>query len=102
VVQMWDYERRTVVRNKFGDIVHVNNDGYKQRQFLGSLSLFRGRGDYVFYARDIFTPDVRSLTLILKRRSMTFMYTWNFSEDGTKIRVAKEGESSGPAEVAYH
>jgi hypothetical protein len=103
VVQMWDYERRSVVRNKFGDIVHVNNDGYKQRQFLGSLSLFRGRGDYVFYSRDIFTPDVRSLTLILKRRSMTFKYTWNFSEDATGTgTTAKEGESGGSAEVAYH
>ncbi|MBT8491961.1 MAG: hypothetical protein KJO07_02780, partial [Deltaproteobacteria bacterium] len=51
VVFMWDYETRTAVRNRFGDVVSVNNDGHRRRQTLGSLSLFRGRGDFVFYGR---------------------------------------------------
>jgi hypothetical protein len=62
--------------------------------------MFRGRGDYVFYARDIFTPDVQSLTLILRRRSMTFEFTWNFSDDDSV--VAKKGEGGASTEVAYH
>src|SRR4029079_17369351 len=48
IVKMWDYERRSAVRDDFGDIVRVNNDGYKRRQTLGSLSVFRGQGDLVF------------------------------------------------------
>ncbi len=93
VVFMWDVETRTAVRNRFGDVVSVNDDGHRRRQALGSLSLFRGKGDFVFYSRDIFTPDVQALTLVLERSSVSFEYTWRFSEDapmppGTASRTA--------------
>jgi len=81
VVFMWDYETRSAVRNRFGDVVSVNDDGYRNRQPLGSLSLFRGRGDFVFYSRDIFTPDVQALTLVLEKSGVSFEFTWRFSED---------------------
>jgi hypothetical protein len=81
IVQMWDYEVRSVRRNGFGDIVTVYNDGYKRRQTLGSLSVFRGKGDYVFYSRDIFTPDVKRLTLVVERRGVAFTFTWRFDDD---------------------
>ena len=80
IVKMWDYETRSAVRNGFGDIVRVNDDGYKRRQPLGSLSLFRGRGDFVFYHRNIFSPRVKSLTLRLERDGTAFEFTWRFTD----------------------
>ena len=56
---------------------------------LGSLSLFRGKGDVAFYARDLFTSDVRSLTLVLERGQTSYNFRWRFSEDG-------DGPGSGP------
>jgi len=93
VVFMWDVESRTAVRNRFGDVMSVNNDGYRSRRPLGSMSLFRGRGDFVFYSRDIFTPEVRALTLVLEKSSVSFEYTWRFDEEapmppGTASRTA--------------
>ncbi|HTM23332.1 MAG TPA: hypothetical protein VL172_22575 [Kofleriaceae bacterium] len=80
VVFMWDVEVRSVSRNAFGDITSVADDGYKNRQPLGSMSLFRGRGDYVFHGRDIFTPDLRWITLIVERPGMAFTFTWKFDD----------------------
>jgi hypothetical protein len=82
IVFMWDYEIRSVRRNAsgMGDIVSMSDDGYKNRQPLGSMSLFRGRGDYVFYARDIFTPDIEWIRLIVERRGMAFTFTWKFAD----------------------
>ncbi|MCP4446981.1 MAG: hypothetical protein GY811_16770 [Myxococcales bacterium] len=76
LVETWSYERRSTRRNAFGDILQINNDGYKDRQPLGNLSVFRGRGDFVFYRRDIFGPEVRSMSLSLTRSGITFKYTW--------------------------
>ena len=93
IVRMWDYEQRSAVRNRFGDIVHVNNDGHLRRQPFGSLSLFRGRGDFVFFHRNIFRPDVKRLTLHLERQGTTFEFTWRFSDelDDRREEVALRG-----------
>lgn len=80
LVSMWDREQRTAVRNIYGDIVAINEDGWKHRQSLGSLSVFRGRADFVFYKRDIFRPDVRKLTLVVRRTEQAFKFTWNFDD----------------------
>lgn len=85
LVSMWDYERRSVVRNQFRDIVLIRDDGYRNRQALGSLSLFRGRGDFVFYSRDIFTPEIKRLSLVLERRGLSFVFTWKFDDEGQAI-----------------
>lgn len=90
VVQMWDYETRSTVSNSFGDITRVNNDGYKRRQTLGSLSVFRGRGDFVFHHRDIFHRNVKFLTLHLERNGTAFEFTWRFADD-TSIAVSSAG-----------
>jgi hypothetical protein len=82
VVEMWDYETRSAVRNSFGDVVSIRDDGHRRRQTLGSLSVFRGRGDFVFYSRDLFRSDLRTLTFIVDRGSMTFFFTWRFVEPG--------------------
>lgn len=94
VVHMWDYETRSVQRDRtgYGDIVAINQDGHKRRQTLGSLSVFRGRGDYVFYDRNIFTPDVKWITLVVERRGVAFTFTWRFTDDGGN------SGSHGPAE----
>lgn len=88
LVKTWSFERRTTQRNGFGDIVQINDDGYKDRQPLGSLSVFRGRGDFVFYSRDIFGPEVRWMTLELTRSGVTFRYTWKFADDPPSGSVA--------------
>jgi hypothetical protein len=80
LVSMWDREVRTAQRNVYGDIVAINEDGWKRRQSLGSLSVFRGRADFVFYKRDIFRPDVRKLTLVVRRTEQAFKFTWNFAD----------------------
>jgi hypothetical protein len=77
---MWDREQRTAVRNRFGDIVQINDDGWKSRQTLGSLSVFRGKADFVFYQRDLFHANVRKLKLVVKRPGEAFEFVWNFAD----------------------
>lgn len=89
LVSMWDYETRSVIRNHFRDIVAVLDDGYRRRKPLASLSVFRGSADLVFYARDIFTPDVKRLTLVVERRTIAFRWSWRFSD------AEEHGEAPG-------
>ena len=77
---MWDRELRTAQRNIYGDIVAINEDGYKRRQSLGSLSVFRGRAYFVFYKRDLFRPEMRKMTLVVRRSEQAFRFTWNFAD----------------------
>jgi hypothetical protein len=84
---MWDREVRTARRGQFGDIVALNEDGHKNRQTLGSLSVFRGNADFVFYKRDIFTRDLQWVKLVVRRPGTAFHFTWNFS-DGEVIASA--------------
>lgn len=80
LVSMWDREQRTAQRNIYGDIVALNEDGWKRRQSLGSLSVFRGRADFVFYKRDLFRPDMRKMTLVVRRTEQAFKFTWRFAD----------------------
>ncbi|HWU90255.1 MAG TPA: hypothetical protein VN253_23485 [Kofleriaceae bacterium] len=77
---MWDREQRTAIRNRFGDIIAIQDDGWKNRQTLGSLSVFRGKADFVFYQHDLFHPSVRKLRLVVKRPGEAFEFTWNFQD----------------------
>ena len=88
LVETWSFERRSTRRNAFGDIVQINDDGHRDRQPLGNLSVFRGRGDFVFYQRDIFGPEVRSMTLELTRSGVTFVYKWSFADEEAMGQVA--------------
>jgi hypothetical protein len=87
LVQMWDREVRTAQRNMYGDIVAINEDGWKNRQTMGSLAVFRGNADFVFYKRDIFTRDLRWVRLVVKRSGLAFHFRWNF-EDGSAVATA--------------
>ena len=64
----------------YGDITAIHEDGWRRRQTLGSLSVFRGKADFVFYQRDLFTPDMRRLTLVVRRSGQAFEFTWNFDD----------------------
>jgi hypothetical protein len=81
ITRMWDREVRTAVRNQYGDIVAINDDGWKRRQTLGNLSVFRGRADFVFYDRDLFNVNVRSLKLVVKRPGEAFEFVWRFQDN---------------------
>lgn len=80
IVSMWDYEIRSTRRNMYGDIVAINEDGWRRRTTLGSLSVFRGNADFVFYQRDLFTPDMRKLTLVVRRSGQAFEFNWSFED----------------------
>jgi len=80
IVSMWDREQRSVQRNMYGDITAINEDGWKRRQTLGSLSVFRGKADFVFYQRDVFTPDMTKLKLVVRRPGQAFEFRWNFDD----------------------
>ncbi len=80
LVSMWDREVRTARRNIYGDIVSINEDGWKRRQSLGSLSVFRGKADFVFYKRDLFRPEMRKMTLVVRRTEQAFKFTWKFAD----------------------
>lgn len=84
---MWDREQRTAVRNRFGDIIAINEDGWRNRQTLGTLSVHRGKADFVFYQRDLFHAQVKWLKLVVSRRGESFEFRWNFSDHD---RVASE------------
>ncbi|CAN5914347.1 hypothetical protein BH11MYX2_BH11MYX2_08840 [soil metagenome] len=88
ITSMWDREQRTAIcsrgqRNGRGDCYNTigfADDGYKRRMTLGSLSVFRGTADFVFYERDIFNPRVRKLKLVVSRPGETFEFVWDFED----------------------
>lgn len=80
ITRMWDREQRTAIRNQYGDIVHLNDDGWKSRQTLGSLSVYRGNADFVFYQRDMFSSRVRWLKLTVRRSGEAFEFLWRFED----------------------
>ncbi|MDB4959296.1 MAG: hypothetical protein JWO36_6865 [Myxococcales bacterium] len=88
ITTMWDREQRTAIcssagRDPKGDCISTvgfQDDGWRRRQTLGSLSVFRGNADFVFYQRDLFTADVRWMKLIVKRTGEAFEFTWRFQD----------------------
>lgn len=80
IVTTWDYDTRSTVKDRFGDVVWVNNDGWKHRNTLGTLSVFQGRGDFVFHHHDIFNSGTKRLTLHLERHGTAFEFTWRFAD----------------------
>ncbi|HPH68839.1 MAG TPA: hypothetical protein PLF40_23960 [Kofleriaceae bacterium] len=93
MVTMWDNEIRTAVRNSYGDVVAIENDGYKHRVPMGSLNVFRGTADLVFYRRDIFRPDIKWLKLRISRFGQAFNFTWKFTdEDGAPTMANSEAK----------
>lgn len=88
ITRMWDREQRSAVCDSRGrdannncfNTVGYRDDGWKRRQTLGSISVYRGKADFVFYQRDLFSQDVRSLKLVVKRPGEAFEFTWRFAD----------------------
>ena len=90
ITRMWDREQRTAICSggpKAIDgagnclrTIGYADDGWRRRQTLGSLSVYRGKADFVFYERDLFSQNVQSLKLVVKRPGEAFEFTWRFHE----------------------
>lgn len=85
---MWDREQRTSICNAAGRdgtgncyaTMGYQDDGWRHRQTLGSLSVFRGKADFTFYQRDLMHRDVRQLKLTVSRPGEAFEFVWNFAD----------------------
>lgn len=86
--KVWDREQRTAICSSAGrdatgnciQTIGMLDDGWKRRQTLGSLSVFRGNADFVFYQRDIMHPALRRLRLVVKRTGEAFEFVWKFRD----------------------
>jgi hypothetical protein len=89
ITTMWDQEERSQIcdaqgRNALGNCLNTigfANDGWRNRKTLGSLSVWRGNGDFVFYQRDLFTAQVRWMKLRVHRSGQAFEFVWRFQDD---------------------
>jgi hypothetical protein len=85
---MWDREQRTSICSDAGrdgrgecyNTIGFADDGWRNRQTLGTLSVYRGKADFVFYQRDLFHAGVRSLRLTVSRPGEAFEFTWKFED----------------------
>jgi len=88
ITTMWDREQRTAICDSRGRDANSNcfntvgyaDDGWRRRQTLGSLSVYRGNADFVFYQRDLFSVNVRQLKLVVKRSGEAFEFVWHFQD----------------------
>jgi hypothetical protein len=88
ITKMWDREQRTAICSSAGReasgnciaTVGFQDDGWKRRQTLGSLAVFRGNADFVFYQRDLMQPELRKLRLVVKRTGEAFEFVWRFRD----------------------
>ncbi len=98
ITRMWDREIQTAICdvdsagipqvNGRGDCIAPTRNGsstdqtsgWQRRQTLGSLSVYRGKADFVFYERGLFTPEVRWLKLTLKHGELAFEFLWRFED----------------------
>lgn len=86
--QFWDREQRSTICSKAGrdptgaciTTVGLADDGWRRRQSLGTLSVFRGNADFVFYERDLMRADLRGLKLVVKRATEAFVFSWRFND----------------------
>ncbi|MEO6772816.1 MAG: hypothetical protein ABI467_07300 [Kofleriaceae bacterium] len=93
ITRMWDREERSQIcdnsgRNARGDCFNTigfANDGWRRRMPLGSLSVFRGNGDFVFYQRDLFRPHIRWMKLTVRRSGEAFEFVWRFQDDVASV-----------------
>jgi hypothetical protein len=85
---VWDREQRTAICSSAGrdgtgnciQTIGMRDDAYLHRQTLGTLSVFRGNADFVFYQRNIMNEDLRKLRLVVKRTGEAFEFVWKFRD----------------------
>jgi hypothetical protein len=84
----WDREQRSAICSSAGyspsggciATVGLADDGWKHRQTFGTLSVFRGNADFVFFQPDLMHAEVRQLRLVVRRSGMAFEFNWRFSD----------------------
>ena len=92
MTQMWDREQRRAIcdsrgRDSSGDCINTiawdPDPGHSKvmHETLGTLSVFRGNGDFVFYQRDLFRPELKWMKLVVRRTGQAFEFTWHFSDE---------------------
>ena len=92
MTMMWDREQRRAICDSHGTDAKgdcLNTIGWDENpgtakvmhQTLGTLSVFRGNADFVFYQRDIFTPELKWMKLVVKRSGEAFEFTWHFTDE---------------------
>lgn len=85
---MWDREQRSAICSAAGrdargscyNTIGFADDGWRNRQTLGSLSVYRGKADFVFYQRDLMHANVKRLKLVVSRPGEAFEFTWKFDD----------------------
>lgn len=92
ITRVWDHERQTAQWNRYGDVRQLNGDGYKERVTLASLDAYAGTGDFSFHSQDLFTREVRRLTLVMKRGDYQLRFVWRFSDDPTEWTAFRAGQ----------
>ncbi len=92
LTRVWDKERQTAQWDIFGDVKKTNNDGHKERRTMESVDAYAGTGDFAFFAEDLFTREVRTLTLVMTRGGTEMRFTWRFSEDPSQWTVFRAGQ----------
>jgi hypothetical protein len=88
ISEFWDREQRTSICSSAGrdptgaciTTIGIEDDGWKHRQTFGTLSVFRGKADFVFYQRDLMRAEIRKLRLVVKRPSEAFVFSWRFHD----------------------
>lgn len=88
ISRFWDREQRTAICSSAGhdpsgnciSTVGIADDGWKHRQTFGTLSVFRGNADFVFFRTDLMNPAVRRLRLVVRRAGTRFEFGWRFSD----------------------
>jgi hypothetical protein len=90
ITKMWDREQKRAVCDSHGKlgngncvntVGHDETSGWQSRQTLGNLSVFRGRADFVFYDRELFTPNMKWLKLTISRSGEVFEFVWHFEDE---------------------
>jgi hypothetical protein len=98
----FDYERRDAQLNQFGDVIRVapgpgiafnpeHQDDVSERVTMPSIDRYQGVGDYSFSAKGIFGPQVRKITLVMKRDGTEYRYVWQFQDGPVRLAHHKQG-----------
>jgi len=82
-------------RRSVRSVTHTRRSRSNPNTVLYQTSVYRGDGDYVFYKRDIYRDDMRTLVLVMKRPGYEFRYRWSFVD-------TREDELRPGNQVAAH
>jgi hypothetical protein len=83
VSQVWDMDKWMAIKNRYGDVVGAKNNPDCECQELSTLSsvdVYRGKGDFEFYSKDLMNRDVHWLRFTMRHDDLIYEFTWNFGD----------------------